>query len=107
MSLSRGTHVAVAWFVNKPIELDEGGCDGYIAKSEWKSPTPAAHAALLVRMNVGDPIACKSVARLRRANRLVATAGTVSRDDLMTLTEDDVRGSSVFTRADPDDQQPA
>jgi probable Rubsico expression protein CbbX len=34
--------------------------------------------------------------RLRQANRLVAAAGPVGRDDLMTLTEDDVRGSSIF-----------
>lgn len=35
-------------------------------------------------------------ARLRQANRLVATPGTVSRDDLMVITEEDVRGSRVF-----------
>ena len=37
--------------------------------------------------------------RLRQASRLVATDGPVSRDDLMTLTEDDVRGSRVFAAA--------
>jgi probable Rubsico expression protein CbbX len=36
-------------------------------------------------------------ARLRQANRLVETGGTVTRDDLMTLTEADVRGSRVFS----------
>jgi len=35
--------------------------------------------------------------RLRQANRLVGSAAAISRDDLVTLTEADVRGSSVFT----------
>jgi AAA lid domain len=34
--------------------------------------------------------------RLRQANRLVAAGGEMSRDDLMTLTEDDVRQSRLF-----------
>lgn len=34
--------------------------------------------------------------RLRQANRLVSSDGRVSRDELMTLTEHDVRGSRVF-----------
>ena len=40
--------------------------------------------------------------RLRQAGRLVDRAGTVGRDDLMTLTEQDVRGSSVFAAPDGD-----
>src|SRR4051812_17570052 len=40
-------------------------------------------------------------ARLRHANRLVQAAEPLGRDDLMTITEADVRGSSVFRRADP------
>jgi probable Rubsico expression protein CbbX len=35
--------------------------------------------------------------RLRQANRLVGLTGEISRDDLVTLTEADVRGSSIFT----------
>ncbi|GIE89984.1 AAA family ATPase [Actinoplanes regularis] len=35
-------------------------------------------------------------ARLRQANRLVAGHGQVGRDDLMLITEQDVRGSRVF-----------
>jgi probable Rubsico expression protein CbbX len=44
-------------------------------------------------------------ARLRQANRLVSSNRQVSREDLMLLTEDDIRGSRVFTvpvPADPD-----
>jgi probable Rubsico expression protein CbbX len=42
-------------------------------------------------------------ARLRQANRLVATGVPVGRDDLVRLTEADVRGSSVFVSSpDPD-----
>jgi probable Rubsico expression protein CbbX len=37
--------------------------------------------------------------RLRQANRLVSTAGTVSRETLMMLTEDDVRASRLFAAA--------
>ncbi len=44
-------------------------------------------------------------ARLRQANRLVATLGTVGRDELMALTEHDIRGSRVF--AEPVDERPA
>jgi probable Rubsico expression protein CbbX len=39
--------------------------------------------------------------RLRQANRLVGIAGVVSRDELMTLTEQDVRASSVFAKSRP------
>ena len=39
--------------------------------------------------------------RLRQANRLVAVAGPVTREELMTLTEHDVRGSRVFTTDTP------
>jgi hypothetical protein len=38
--------------------------------------------------------------RLRQANRLVAAKGAVSRDDLMLISEDDVRGSRVFDEAE-------
>jgi hypothetical protein len=38
-------------------------------------------------------------ARLRQANRLVQTGGAVTRDDLMTLTEPDIRASRVFGAA--------
>ena len=44
-------------------------------------------------------------ARLRQANRLVSGNRPVGREDLMLLTEDDIRGSRVFTTAgapDPD-----
>jgi probable Rubsico expression protein CbbX len=44
-------------------------------------------------------------ARLRQANRLVAQRGPVGRDDLMVITEQDVRGSRVF--ADPKDSRPS
>ena len=39
--------------------------------------------------------------RLRQAQRLVAGGGPVTRDDLMTLTADDVRGSRVFAEPAP------
>ncbi len=35
-------------------------------------------------------------ARLRQANRLVGTEGKVTRDDLIVITEDDIRASRVF-----------
>ncbi|MFD0850692.1 hypothetical protein ACFQ07_00380 [Actinomadura adrarensis] len=35
-------------------------------------------------------------ARLRHANRLMATGGEVSRTDLVTLRPEDFRGSRVF-----------
>jgi probable Rubsico expression protein CbbX len=38
-------------------------------------------------------------ARLRQANRLVSAGGPVTRQDLMTLTEPDIRASRVFTPA--------
>jgi hypothetical protein len=44
-------------------------------------------------------------ARLRQANRLVSGDRPVGREDLMLLTEDDIRGSRVFSTAgapDPD-----
>jgi len=40
--------------------------------------------------------------RLRQANRLVAAKGAVSRDDLMLISEEDVRGSRVFDDAADD-----
>jgi probable Rubsico expression protein CbbX len=40
-------------------------------------------------------------ARLRQARRLLAYEGTVGRDDLMLITEEDVRGSSVFQNPNP------
>jgi probable Rubsico expression protein CbbX len=40
-------------------------------------------------------------ARLRQARRLLAYEGTVGRDDLMLITEEDIRGSSVFQNAVP------
>ena len=39
--------------------------------------------------------------RLRQANRLVAAGRELGRDDLMTLTEADVRGSRVFAADNP------
>jgi probable Rubsico expression protein CbbX len=36
-------------------------------------------------------------ARLRQARRLLALGGTVGRDDLMLITEEDIHGSRVFT----------
>jgi probable Rubsico expression protein CbbX len=41
--------------------------------------------------------------RLRQANRLVAAGGELSREDLMTLTEDDVRQSRLFDPVRSDD----
>ncbi len=40
-------------------------------------------------------------ARLRQASRLLEQRGTVGRDDLMLITEGDIRGSSVFTGPAP------
>jgi hypothetical protein len=42
-------------------------------------------------------------ARLRQANRLVSSNRQVSREDLMLLTEDDIRGSRVFAVPVPTD----
>lgn len=42
-------------------------------------------------------------ARLRQANRLVAAEGKVGLEDLMLLTEEDIRGSRVFTDPVPGD----
>jgi probable Rubsico expression protein CbbX len=39
--------------------------------------------------------------RLRQAKRLVEEGRPLTKDDLMTITEADVRGSSVFAAADP------
>ncbi|PZS03214.1 MAG: CbbX protein [Pseudonocardiales bacterium] len=44
--------------------------------------------------------------RLRQANRLVEKSGSVGRDDLMTLTEEDVRSSSVFAKSVEDAVDP-
>jgi probable Rubsico expression protein CbbX len=44
--------------------------------------------------------------RLRQANRLVAGGGELSRDDLMTLTEADVRLSRIFGEKDPAQSPP-
>ena len=48
-------------------------------------------------------------ARLRQANRLFADGeGMLSRDDLMTITPDDILKSSVFAEdREPEDEQPA
>jgi hypothetical protein len=54
----------VAWFVNKPSAVDEQALGDYLARSSWASPTPADHAALLVEMRLGQPIALKSVTNL-------------------------------------------
>ncbi|MEX2291508.1 MAG: AAA family ATPase [Mycobacteriales bacterium] len=43
--------------------------------------------------------------RLRQADRLVSTDGPVTKDDLMTLTEADVRASRVF-ESEPEDDGP-
>jgi len=43
-------------------------------------------------------------ARLRQANRLVSSNRPVGRDDLMLLTEEDIRGSRVFATLEPDSQ---
>jgi probable Rubsico expression protein CbbX len=42
-------------------------------------------------------------ARLRQANRLVGLQGKVTREDLMVLTEDDIRASRVFDDDPPQD----
>ena len=44
-------------------------------------------------------------ARLRQANRLVAQ-GSVSRDDLVMITEEDIRGSRVFADPEQDHREP-
>ncbi|MEJ7757170.1 MAG: hypothetical protein WKF83_13465 [Nocardioidaceae bacterium] len=44
-------------------------------------------------------------ARLRQANRLVAQ-GSVSRDDLVLITEEDIRGSRVFADPEQDHREP-
>jgi AAA lid domain len=48
-------------------------------------------------------------ARLRQANRLFADGkGLLSRDDLMTITPDDILKSSVFAEdREPEDEEPA
>ncbi|HWB22681.1 MAG TPA: CbbX protein [Gaiellaceae bacterium] len=47
-------------------------------------------------------------ARLRQANRLFADGGTLSREELMTITPDDIRQSSVFAEDhEPEDDVPA
>jgi len=45
-------------------------------------------------------------ARLRHANRLVSLDGPVGRDELMTLTEADVRASSLFAEPTPATDEP-
>ncbi len=85
-----------------------------LARDDYRfSPDGAAAFAEYLELRVAQPrfANARSVrnalerCRLRQANRLVAGVDVVGRDELMTLTEDDVRGSSLF--AEPDDQQPA
>src|SRR5579862_3635790 len=46
-------------------------------------------------------------ARLRQANRLFSQGGVISRDDLMTITPDDILKSSVFAEdREPEDEEP-
>jgi len=47
-------------------------------------------------------------ARLRQANRLFSQGGVITRDDLMTITPDDILQSSVFAEdREPEDEAPA
>src|SRR5437868_8179632 len=46
-------------------------------------------------------------ARLRQANRLFSQGGVISREDLMTITPDDILKSSIFAEdREPEDEQP-
>ena len=47
-------------------------------------------------------------ARLRQANRLFAVGGELTREELMTITPDDIKQSSVFAEDhEPEDDEPA
>ena len=81
---------------------------GMLAKDQYRFSPDAQEAFeeyLTLRMSRPRFANARSVRnalermRLRQANRLVAAGGDLGRDDLMTLTADDVRGSRVF---DPD-----
>jgi probable Rubsico expression protein CbbX len=71
--------------------------------------SPGARAALseyiILRMQQPHFANARSIrnaldrARLRQANRLFAAGGTVDRDQLMTIEEDDIRRSRVFGKA--------
>lgn len=53
--------IPYAWFVNKPADVAAEDMEEWLAAGRWHSPSPDAHVETLGEVQVGDPIACKSV----------------------------------------------
>src|SRR5699024_4731321 len=47
--------------VNKPPDVPAKDLEEWLAAGRWQSPSPEAHVETLAEVQVGDPIACKSV----------------------------------------------
>jgi probable Rubsico expression protein CbbX len=84
-----------------------------LARDDYRFSPGAAHAFdeyLVRRLRQPRFANARSIrnalerARLRQANRLVSDHRPVSREDLMLLTEEDIRGSRVFATSDSDSQ---
>ena len=81
--------------------LGEGGEEAFRAYLERRVKRPRFAHGRSVRNSIDR-------ARLRQANRLFADGtGVLSRDELMTITADDILMSSVFAEdREPEDEQP-
>ncbi|MGI8680232.1 MAG: AAA family ATPase [Jatrophihabitans sp.] len=93
------TQIAELMLARDDYRFDEGGSTAFAEYLSLRIQQPRFANARSVRNALER-------CRLRQANRLVGHAGVVGRDELMTLTEDDVRGSSLFTPPGADAQQP-
>jgi probable Rubsico expression protein CbbX len=83
-------------------ELGEGAEEAFRAYLERRIRRPRFAHGRSVRNSIDR-------ARLRQANRLFAQhSGLLSREELMTITPDDILASSVFAEdREPEDEQPA
>jgi probable Rubsico expression protein CbbX len=90
--------------------------DLMLAREQYRLSAAAREAFaeyLTLRMNQPRFANARSVRnaidrlRLRQARRLVAAGGTIARDDLMEISEADVRASRVFSAPAPPPQDPA
>ena len=93
--------IAHLMLVAQNYRLGEGGEEAFRAYLERRIKRPRFAHGRSVRNSIDR-------ARLRQANRLFADGtGVLSRDDLMTITPDDILMSSVFAEdREPEDEQP-
>lgn len=94
------TEIAEALLASDDYRFDEGAKEAFAEYLDRRLQMPRFANGRSVRNALER-------CRLRQADRLVSTEGPVTKDDLMTLTESDVRASRVFTDASEDGSEEA